>query len=161
MKQKTLVLLLKAVIIGVAVCAALVYCLIVPELGESLANAGDGEFSHLYTPWLAVILLTAPPVGAALVLSWIVATNIGKDRSFCRQNARFLALISLLAGIDTVYFLLASAVLMAVTKVGHPGVVLFILLVCFVGAAICVAAAALSHYAAKAAELQEQSDLTI
>ena len=42
-----------------------------------------------------------------------------------------------------------------------PGIILFSLLVVFIGIAIAVAAGALSHLVRKAALLQEQSDLTI
>ncbi|MBO4562163.1 MAG: DUF2975 domain-containing protein [Clostridia bacterium] len=161
MKQKTLALLLKAVIIGVAICAAAVYILIIPDLGRDLAFSGEGEYAYLFTPWLIVISVTALPIFAALVLAWLITANIEKGEPFCRNNAKYLAVISILAGIDAAYFFIASAVLMAVTKVYHPGAVILVLFVCFAGAAICVAAAALSHHAYKAAALQEQSDLTI
>ncbi|MBQ1817819.1 MAG: DUF2975 domain-containing protein [Clostridia bacterium] len=161
MNQKTLSVLLKVVIIGVALCAAFVYCFLVPEMGYSLANAGDGEFADLYTPWLVVICITALPVAVALVLAWLIAANIGRGRSFCAENAKYLAVISVLALADSVYFFTASMALMFITKVGHPSVLIFTLMVCFVGVAICVAAAALSHYARKAYELEKQNELTI
>lgn len=162
MKQKTLSSLLKIIIIGVALCAALVYCWIVPEvMGRPLAEAGDGEFSYLFAPWLIVISITALPIAAALVLSWIIAANIGRDRSFCLQNAKLLFAIALLALADTVYFFGGVIFLMLRYKVGHPSVLLFTLLICFVGLAVTVAAAGLSHLVRKAAALQEQSDLTI
>ena len=161
MSSKTFSTLLKIVIIGVALCAVFVYAVLVPEFGESLAQAGDGEFEYLYNPWLIVIEITALPILAALVLSWIIAGNIGRDKSFCLQNARLLAVIAMLAFADVVYFFIAVTVLTFVFKVTHPSVVIFTLMVCFVGVAIAIAAAALSHYARKGAELQEQSDLTI
>ncbi|MBQ1519868.1 MAG: hypothetical protein IIZ56_00185 [Clostridia bacterium] len=80
MSQKTLSILLKTVIIGVALCLAAVYAWIIPEVGAPLAEAGGGEFAHLYGPWLVIIELTALPVLAALVLAWIIANNIGHDR---------------------------------------------------------------------------------
>ena len=161
MSSKTFSTLLKIVIIGAALCCVFVYAVLVPEFGESLATAGDGEFAYLYPSWLVVIELTALPIAAALVLSWIIAVNIGHDKSFCMQNAKLLAVIAILAIADAAYFFVASMALMFITKVGHPGVVIFVFLACFVGVAIAIAAAALSHYARKGAELQEQSDLTI
>jgi len=161
MSSKTFSALLKIVIIGVALCAAFVYIFLVPEFGQSLAEAGDGEFAYLYNPWLIVIELTALPIAAALVLAWFIAVNIGRDRGFCIQNAKLLAVISILAIVDVAYFFAACIALMFIYKVGHPSVLIFMLLACFVGVAIAVAAAALSHYARKGAELQEQSDLTI
>ena len=43
----------------------------------------------------------------------------------------------------------------------HPGVVLLSLVAVFAGVAVAIAAAALSHLVAKAADLQAESDLTI
>ena len=88
MKQKTLAALLMAIIIGVAACAAVVYILLVPEFGMDLANAGEGEFRYMYAPWYWFIMGTALPVAAALVLAFIIAVNISRDRSFCMENAK-------------------------------------------------------------------------
>lgn len=161
MSQKTFSTLLKIIIIGAALCIAFMYAWVIPELGVPLAEAGDGEFEYLYTPWLVAIELTALPIAAALVLAWLIAVNIGHDKSFCRQNAKLLAIIAILAIADAAYFFTAVVVLGLVYKVWHPGVIIFTLMVCFAGVGVAVAAAALSHYARKGAELQEQSDLTI
>ncbi len=160
MSQKTLSLLLKIMIIGVALCLAVVYAWVVPELGAPLAEAGDGEFAPLYVPWLVIIELTALPIIAALVLAWIISDNIGRDRSFCLQNARLLGVISLLAAADAGYFFIANVVMFLLGK-NHPGLLLGSVIACFAGAVICVAAAGLSHLVRRAAKLQEQSDLTI
>ena len=160
MSQKTLSLLLKIVLIGVALCVLAVYAWIVPELGAPLAEAGDGEFAHLYVPWLIIIELTALPVIAALVIAWMIACNIGRDRSFCRQNAKLLAVIAVLAAADGAYFFIANVV-MLLLNYSHPGMLIFSMLACFAALAVCVAAAALSHLVYKAAKLQTESDLTI
>ncbi len=160
MKQKTLALLLKIVIVGVAVCAAVVYAAIIPETGKSLAELGGGEFAPMLTPWLVFVSLTALPVAAALVLAFVIAVNIGRGRSFCMRNAKLLAVISVLAAVDSAYFLIGILVLFFL-GMNHPGIFILSLMVCFAGLAVTVAAAALSHYARKAAVLQEQNDLTI
>ena len=160
MKQKTLSILLKAVIIGVAICLAVIYIWIVPEIGGPLAEAGDGEFRYMYTPWLAIIEITALPILIALVLAWMIAENIGRDRSFSRENAKLLAAIAVLAAVDAGYFFIANVVMMLL-NMNHPGLLICSLIACFVGACVCVAAGALSHLVLKAAKLQEQSDLTI
>lgn len=160
MNQKTLSILLKAVIIGVALCLIAVYAWIIPDMGAPLAEAGDGEFAHLYVPWLIIVELTALPVIAALVLAWIIANNVGHDRSFCRQNARLLAVIAVLAAADGAYFFIANVVMMLLNY-SHPGMLVFSMLACFAAVACCVAAAALSHLVYKAAKLQNDSDLTI
>lgn len=160
MSQKTLSILLKTVIIGVALCLAAVYAWIIPEVGAPLAEAGGGEFAHLYVPWLVIIELTALPIIAALVLAWIIANNIGHDRSFCKQNAKLLAVIAVLAAADGAYFFIANVV-MLLLDYSHPGMLIFSLLACFAAVACCIAAAGLSHLVYKAAKLQTDSDLTI
>ena len=161
MKQKTLARLLKAAIIAVALCLGLIYCWIIPEIcGRPLAEAGDGEFAYMFVPWIVVVSVTALPLAASLVLAWIVSDNIGKDRSFCMQNAKLLAVIAILIAADVVYFFIANVVLFFLSM-NHPGLFLLSTLVCVVGTVVAVAAAVVSHFIRKAAVLQEQSDLTI
>ena len=160
MKQKTLAIMLLFVIVGVAACAALVYCVIVPELGMDLASQNNGEFMYLYKPWLIFILGTALPVAAALVISVVIAVNIMKNRSFCRANAKLLGVISILAAADTAYFFIGNIIFLF-RNMSHPGVMIFSMITCIAGAVVTVIAAALSHYAYKAAALKEQCDLTI
>ncbi len=95
-----------------------------------------------------------------LVLAWKIATNIGNDQSFSRQNARFLKWTSTLAAGDAGFFFVGN-VLLLLLDLSHPGVVLASFGVVFVGVAVAVGAAALSYLVNRAAVLQEQSDLTI
>ena len=160
MRQKSLSNWLKFIIVGVGICGLVVYLLVVPMLGQTVAVAEDGVFDHLYWPWLVFIWVTALPVYAALAFGWIIAVNIGKDRSFCVEKARLLKWISGLAAADAAFFFLGN-ILYLLLDWSHPGITLLSLLVVFVGVAISVAAAALSHLVMKAAALQEQSELTI
>ena len=160
MRQKTLSNWLKFIILGVGLCGLVIYLLVVPMLGQTVAVAEDGAFDHLYWPWLVLIWVTALPVYAALAFGWIIAVNIGKDRSFSVENARLLKWISGLAAADAAFFFLGN-ILYLFLGWSHPGVTLLSLVVVFVGVAISVAAAALSHLVMKAALLQEQEDLTI
>ena len=160
MRQKALSNWLKFIIIGVGLCGLVVYLLVVPMLGQTVAAAEDGVFDHLYWPWLVLIWVTALPVYAALAFGWIIAVNIGKDRSFSVENARLLKCISGLAAGDAAFFFLGN-ILYLFLDWSHPGVTLLSLIVVFVGVAISVAAAALSHLVMKAALLQEQEELTI
>lgn len=160
MRQKALSNWLKFIIVGVGICGLVVYLMVVPMLGQTVAVAEDGVFDHLYWPWLVLIWVTALPCYAALAFGWIIAVNIGKDRSFSVENARLLKWISGLAAGDAAFFFLGN-ILYLFLGWSHPGVTLMCLIVVFVGVAISVAAAALSHLVMKAAMLQEQSDLTI
>ena len=76
------------------------------------------------------------------------------------DNARLLKWISWLAAGDSVYFFVGNFVLLLL-NMSHPGIVLYSLPVVFVGIAVTVTTAALSHLVRRAAELQKQSDLTI
>lgn len=160
MKQTTWAKWLKAIIVGVAVCGALVYALVIPNMGRALAVAEQGAFDHCYWPWLVFLWATGIPCAVALVCAWKIAGNIGADKAFTRVNAKLLWIISLLAAGDAVFFFAGNIVLLCL-NMNHPGVVLLSLLVVFLGVAIAVAAAALSHLVMKAAELQDQSDWTI
>ena len=159
MEQKTLSRWLKAALIGVGIFGLAVCAVILPAYAQSVRDANP-EMADRYWWWLGFLWLTALPCFAALIVGWRIAMNIGRDRSFCQENARYLKRVSQLAAGDTVFFFVGSVVLMFM-NMSHPGVVLASLLIVLVGVAVSVAAAALSHLVLKAALLQEQSDLTI
>lgn len=159
MKQDRLAGWLRFIIIGVGICALVVYAAVIPMLGQSIIYDAP-EFAGWYVPWLVFISITAIPVFIALCLCWKVTRNIGSDRSFSMENARLLKWVSWLAAADSAYFFIGNIVMLSL-NMSHPGVTLLSLLVVFVGVAVSIAAAVLSHLIVKAADLQEQSDLTI
>lgn len=159
MKQDRLAGWLRFIIIGVGICALVVYAAVIPMLGQSIIYDAP-EFAGWYVPWLVFISITAIPVFIALCLCWKVTRNIGSDRSFSMENARLLKWVSWLAVADSAYFFIGNIVMLFL-NMSHPGVTLLSLLVVFVGVAVSIAAAVLSHLIVKAADLQEQSDLTI
>lgn len=159
MKQDTLSKWLKMIIAGVGVCGLIIYAAVVPMLAEAVGDRYP-EFSGCQLPWLILIWVTAIPCYLALILAWKIAANIGADRSFSIENAKLLKWISVLAAGDSAFFFVGN-LLYLLLNMNHPSIVLLSLLVEFFGAAISVAAAALSHLVRKAADLQTQSDLTI
>ena len=96
MQQKSLSNWLKAAIICLAVFGLLVYGVVLPAYGQSIA-ADNPEFSHCFWPWMTLLLLTAVPCYIALVFGWKIAADIGRDRSFSEDNARRMRWISNLA----------------------------------------------------------------
>ena len=160
MKQTTLSKWLKMIIIGVGICGLIVYGVVVPMLGEAMADYLQGEFDYCYLPWLIFIWITAIPCYLALVYAWKIASNIGQDKSFTWANAKYLKWISILAVTDAAFFFVGNIVYWLI-GLNHPGIVVFSLLVVFAGVAVAIASAALSHLVLKAEVLQEQSDLTI
>lgn len=159
MEQKTLSKWLKFVIIGVGICGLFIYFGILPSYGSGLVDQYP-EFSGFYWPWLIFLWITAIPCYAALIFGWRISDNIGRDKSFSQENAKFLEWIAKLAAVDSAYFFLGNIVLL-LCSMSHPGITLLSMLIVFAGVAITVAAAALSHLVLKAAELQEESELTI
>lgn len=159
MSQKSLSKWLKGIIAGMAVCAAIIYLYLIPIWGRDLVEANP-EFSNCYIPWLAVLLISSIPCYWGLYFGWRIATEIGKDNSFSKENASYLKNISMLAALDSVYFFIANLVLM-VLGMNHPSIFLLSLFVVFAGIAVTVAAAALSHLVKKAADMKEENELTI
>ena len=159
MEQKTLSKWLKLILLGMGICGLAVYLMVVPSFGDSLRSQYP-EFAGRYWPWLIFIWVSGIPCYAVLVLGWRIAANIGRDASFSLENARFLRSIAVLAALDAAYVFLGNLAMLFL-DMSHPGVVLLSLLVVFAGAAVAVAAGALSHLVQKAARLQEENDLTI
>ena len=159
MKQDTLSKWLKWMMIGVGICGILIYAVIIPMMAKTAVDQFP-EFSHCKWPWLILIWITAAPCCIALFLAWRIAGNIGADRSFSIANAKLLKWISVLAAADSAIFF-AGNLIYWLLNMNHPGIMLFSLLIEFFGIAFSVVAAALSHLVRKAADLQDQSDLTI
>lgn len=159
MRQKELSRWLRiVVVIGWCVCAVLA-AVIAPKLAHDAAMDVP-ELAYLRWPCLIVFWIGLVPVAVALWEGWRVFGEIGRDNSFCTENARRLRVVSRLALGDT---LLCVAVMMGLLLANalHPGVFLLMLLIAFAGAVIAIAAAALSHLTLKAAAIQDENDLTI
>lgn len=159
MNQSNLSKWLKGIVIGMAVFCAGIYGGILPVCGQSLVSYAP-EFAHCFLPWMIFLLITAVPVFIALIFAWKVFTEIGRNNSFSFINARYLKNIAHLAIIDTVYFFLGNVVMLFANQ-SHPGILLASLLIDFLGIAVAVVCAALSHLVYKAAVINEENELTI
>ncbi|MBO4920187.1 MAG: DUF2975 domain-containing protein [Erysipelotrichaceae bacterium] len=159
MEQKKMANWLKTIIAGLCFCGVYVYVLLIPGYGQSIVRSYP-EFSSYYKPWLIFLSITAIPVYIALYFAWKVFDNIGKDHSFCIDNANYLKWISWLAAADSAYFFIGNVVL-TFCNMNHIGVIWYSLIIIFIGVSVSAACAALSHLIVKAAELQDQSDLTV
>ena len=152
MRQKELEKWLKIVIIAVALCGLVVCAVAIPWIGHVLI-APNPQISDMYIPWLVLFIISA-------ILGWRVAVNIGKDRSFSLENARHIKLASKIILFDALYFFVVNVCMWRI-YVNHPGVILALVFIVFACVVASVVAAVLSHLVVKAADLQEQSDLTI
>ena len=95
-----LVRTLKGVIIFLAAMAALCYLVIFPDYIREMGTE-DANVAWLVTPGIAAVSLSAIPIIIALVLFWMICTEVGRDNSFCRKNARYLSGIGFCALVDT------------------------------------------------------------
>ncbi len=154
MKRVGLVRTLKGV---VALMAAVYYAAIFPSRIREI-GLEEPELAWLVTPGIIAISLSAVPIAIALVLFWKICTEIGRDNSFCHQNARWLSGIGVCALIDTGYCAIGTVTLEIIA--GSP-IWLLGTAVCMVGLAIALAAFLLSHLVLKAADMKDENDLTI
>ncbi len=159
MTQKSLSKWLRGIIVGIAVCGMIVYAGLIPMFGKDLA-AANPELAHCYFPWLAVLWISAIPCYLVLFNGWKITAEIARDNSFSIENACYLKRICMLALLDSVYFFLANLV-MFFLSMNHPAILLASLLVDFAGVVVAVTAASLSHLVLKAAEIQQENELTI
>jgi len=157
MDQKKLAIWLKAIAVGCAICGLVLFGFILPRYLAYVA-AEVPDLPH--RAWTAFMWVLALPCYAVLVCIWRMANEIARDNSFSMENAKQLRLIALLAGLDAALLLAGNLIFMLL---GHsiPTLALVSAFVCFIGLAISVGAACLSHLVHKAAVMQEESDLTI
>jgi len=156
MKRLGLVRTLKGAILFLAAMAALCYAVIFPQRIQEAGAAYNAAW--MITPGIVCISISAVPIAIALVLFWQICTEIGRDNSFCRRNARWLSGIGFCALLDTGYCAVGTVTIELL--VGSPIWILG-MGVCMVGLAIALAAFLLSHLVLKAAELKDENDLTI
>lgn len=159
MKQFELAKWLKTLIIISALIGLVLCFVIVPIIGKD-AVLMNPDLEYIFYPSLIFIWITGIPFYIALWKSWSIASEIGKDRSFCKENADSLKTISRLALVECVLYF-SAIISLLILNLLHPGLLLMALSIIFLGVAVAVAAAALSHLVEKANRLQEENDLTI
>ena len=156
MDQKKLAVWLKAIVIGCALCGLALFGFILPRY---LAYAAEEVPDLPHTAWQIFMWVLAIPCYAVLVCIWRMSDEIKNDNSFSLENAKNLKYIALLAGLDSALLLIGNLIFLA-TKHSVPTLALASAFVCFVGLAISVGAACLSHLVHKAATLQEDGEPT-
>ena len=159
MKQDALARWLKFIIIGVGICGLITYMVIMPRFGAYLVRHNT-MLERNVMPWLILIWISAIPCYIVLFLGWKVADNIGADRSFSYDNAKYLKWTSYLAMGDSIFLFLANVVFLLL-DMSAAAVMLVIGIIVFIGISVSICAAALSHLVVKAAEIQEENELTV
>lgn len=159
MKQKELSNWLKAIVALLAICCVVLAGLIAPEQGDEFVTANP-QYADLFLPCLIVVELSFIPVFAALWQVWGIASEIGRDNSFCLRNALRLRTISRLALLDTLVYIIMGFALIAMGR-AYPDFIFVLVCVVFMGLCFTVVCAALSHLTRKAADMKSENDLTI
>ena len=161
MKTKTMTTLLHAVLLVAALLGGGFFFAALPAFGRQLAVT-EAEFAWAYWPCLIWAWCFAVPIFAALIPAWQVFSSISApEGAFTRTNARCLRWIAYLAFADGVIFP-AGMLIVAALGAGQPGLTLVITpVVMFCCVAVGIAALCLGHLVGDAAELKEDSDLTI
>ncbi|MCD8107705.1 MAG: DUF2975 domain-containing protein [Oscillospiraceae bacterium] len=159
MDLKVLVRWLRAVIIGVGVCGLVAYGVVCPVCGLKIVE-DHPDVSGWFAPWLGFILITAVPCYIVLVYCWKIVSNIAVGKAFSYDNAKYFSVMSYLA-IGDIAFFFAGNVVLLLLNMNHPGVIVASLLIVFIGIAVAVVFATLSHLVKKAADLQQENDLTV
>ena len=150
---------IKIVIVGTTLIGLVCCIYLIPELVR-VFKMWYPEFSYWTLPWVILLYACALPCFAAMVIAWMIAGNIGKDKSFTMENSKLFKIFSMLALVDSAVFGLGSIVY-TLMGMNHPGLLLIDFLIVFAGMAVFVCTAALSYLVGKAATLQEDNDLTI
>ena len=151
MDQKKLAIWLKAIVVGCALCGLALFGFILPRF---LAYVAEEVPDLPYGAWRVFMWVLAVPCYAVLVFIWKMANEIDRDNSFSIENANHLRAIALLAGVDSA-LLLVGNVIFLLLKHSIPTLALVSAFVCFIGLAISVGAACLSHLVHKAAMIPD------
>lgn len=159
MSQKSCARLLKAILLTAAVMAAVLFFVAAPFIAVGAANDYP-EYHFALIPWLVFILASSVPIFIALGEAWGIFTRIGRDRSFCSENALAMRHISILAGVEGGY-LLAGDIIMYFFVVSHPSIFLLIAAAAAAALMVCGLCAVLSILISKASGMQDEIDLTI
>ena len=165
MQQKTLISWLKAILVLFGLLLAILLFLVVPFMGQqAVSRTKDAAF--LFWPCLLFIWILGAPVYLMLVEAWHVCCRIGAGQPFCPGNARSFVVIGQYSLLDCGLLFLGNVILAGIALIRRlpvypPAVPVFSLLLIFIGLAVAVAAATLSHLIYKASDINEENQLTI
>jgi hypothetical protein len=159
MKQKDLAVWLK---ISISMAFAIVFFLafiVVPGVASDLARE-KAHYAHLASPFTWFVWLSVAPAFLSMALAWMVFTEMGRDNSFCEENARRLKYISGLGLLEAAYYFVGLILLLLLNLLYVPILVsvAVIISICFL---VTVSAAALSHLVMKAWLIKSENDLTV
>lgn len=159
MKDKSLIRWMRCVIAGITLCGVVIYFVVFPVAGNSIAELYPELKSWLY-PWLMFIWVTSIPCFCVLIFLWKIIKNINSGKMFSLENIKYLRYNSRFAAIDAVLFF-AGNIMFLFLNMSHPAVLLLSLFVVFIGVSIAILFEGLSKLGEKAYQLQIETEFTI
>lgn len=158
MKQAKIAQLLKFFSILTGLVGGIFFFWYIPLLIEEVAYMNDLEW--LRWPGTVGIWAIALLCYLALYYFWKICIQIGKDNSFCQENAYSMKNICLLAVVASVAVFLGDVIL-ATLHLLNGAMICLTFFVIFVGCGIAVVCFALSKLIENAAIIKEENDLTV
>jgi len=163
MTTKSLLFWVRCAIVIIALCGITVCALWYPysfsiinidltatDLSELTTVQGWGLLSFY---WAVSI-----PCFAILIIAWKISASIKTEQLFTNKSAKMIKICALILLVDSSVFLIGNVVFLLL-KMNDFAIIYFFLIIG--GLVLSVLLSALSHYVAKAAELQELSDGTV
>ena len=92
MKQKELSIWLRVTCLFVGLLVLIVCVLVLPSFAKEIAQ-NNPNLSYMYAPCLVYAVLASVPIFISLAFAWQIFTEIGRDNSFCVENAKRLRLL--------------------------------------------------------------------
>lgn len=151
--------ILKAFILGTGTLGLAFFIFAMPLIGQSLVRAAP-DYAHCYNPWLIFVWIVGIPCYIVLIFAWKISANIGVDNAFSLDNAKLFGYIYVVTITDVCIFLAINTVFIFM-NMSHPGVFIISLGISFVGVAFAFCAKVLSAMCENAAQLKEETELTI
>lgn len=159
MEQKNIAKMLKIFTLCVAAVGAFFFFFYVPILILEISQA-EPEAAWMRWPGTIGMWVIALICYLALGEFWRICGRIGKDESFCRENAVSMGHIGILAFAVAVLILGGAVFLMVIGYLNAAWFLVIFFVLC-VAVGIGVLCLALSRLIDNAARLKEESDLTI
>ena len=160
MSQKELARILKIIIVIVVFISVPCFIFVIPEMVKEVV-AGDPEFIDIIRPFCIYVWISAVPFYYAILQTWFICHDIGRDNSYSLENVRRLKTITYLALFEAVYYGFFPIYMSAIYEAGQPSFVILCFLIVLASIAIAVLASILSRLAQKAREYKVDSELAV
>lgn len=154
MTQKSVSVILRILCVISLIAVVLMSVFLFRILGMVLNDSGA-----VTAIFKAVIVICALLVALAVILAWVMFSDIGRGKSFTLRNAKRLKTMSCLFAFVALAALVPLA-LIIISKLGYLSFI-FTLVVIFVAISFCVICLCLSYLIKNGADIEEENRLTV